>query len=230
MRRKKLALAAKSRKDCFKRNSHPRSSVNSRRELPFQAGRRRVISGCMTTADQIALVVAIVAGLGLVMTFAGVIISRAANAINRASGLQQIAVAERELFLSLVDGRTNWMNDYMEAFMERQNEWRLQVHRLVEGEPVEPLPWERRLRDLSMVAGWMFDQQVIDDVNTIERHQSKALDDYWAWLRQGGEKLDDLQAGPDAEGMGLAHEALGVMIEHMNRYLYVGDIQRQARQ
>lgn len=175
----------------------------------------------------IALAATTIAGLGLLMAFAGVIISRAANAINHSSSLQQIGVAERELFLSLVETRIAWMNDYMEAFIERQNEWRLQVHRLVANEPVGDLPWERRLMSLGMKAGWMFDQQIVDDIAIIDRHQSKALDDYWDWIREGNEKLEDHQVGPDSEGMSFAHDALGAMIGHMTRYLYVGDIQRQ---
>ena len=77
----------------------------------------------MNTADLIALGAASIAGVGLLITIAGIVVSRAANSINRNSSRQQIAVAERQLFLSLVEKRTTWMIDYTDAFMRRQREW-----------------------------------------------------------------------------------------------------------
>lgn len=182
----------------------------------------------MTTTDMIALGAASIAGLSALIAFAGIVASRAANAINRSSSQQQIAVAERQMFLSLVEKRTTWMVDYTEAFIERQREWRIQAHVMHGLAPVTDYPWERRLYELHVVAGWFFDQTIIDDVSDIDRAQSKALKDYSDWLAQGNKPLQYFEPGPDAEGMDQAHNLLGRMNEHMNHFLYVGDIQMLA--
>lgn len=182
----------------------------------------------MTTTDMIALGAASIGGVGLLITFAGIVVSRAANSINRNSSQQQIAVAERQMFLSLVEKRTTWMIDYTEAFMRRQREWRKQAHVMHGLEGACEFPWERRLYDLHVIAGWLFDQEIIDDLADIDRAQSKALMDYSIWLTQENKPLPYFEPGPDAEGMDLAHNALGKMNEHMNRFLYVGDIQKQS--
>ena len=181
----------------------------------------------MTTADMIALGAASIAGAGLLITLAGTVVSRAANSINRNSSRQQIAVAERQMFLSLVEKRTTWMIDYTDAFMRRQREWRKQAHVMHGLEAATDFLWERRLYDLHVIAGWLFDQEIIDDLADIDRAQSKALMDYSDWLNQENKPLPYFEPGPDAEGIDLAHNALGKMNEHMNRFLYVGDIQMQ---
>jgi len=181
----------------------------------------------MTTADIIALGAASIAGAGLLITIAGIVVSRAANSINRNSSQQQIAVAERQMFLSLVEKRTTWMVNYTDAFIRRQREWRIQAHVMHGLAGAVDFPWEKRLYDLHVVAGWLFDQQITDDLADIDRAQSKALKDYSDWLTDGNESLPYFEPGPDAEGMELAHNALGKMNEHMNRFLYVGDIQKQ---
>ena len=179
----------------------------------------------MNTTDMIALGAASITGVGLLITTAGIVVSRAANSINRNSSRQQIAVAERQMFLSLVEKRTAWMIDYTDAFMRRQREWRVQAHVLHGLAGATEFPWEGRLHDLHVIAGWLFDQEIIDDLADIDRAQSKALSDYSDWLTKGNRQLLYFEPGPDAEGMDLAHNALGTMNGHMNRFLYVGDIQ-----
>lgn len=182
----------------------------------------------MTNADKIALVAAVIGGLGFLVALTGVIVARAANAINNQSGRRQIAVAERELYLGLVAERTAWMVDFREAFIQRQKEWREQAEALTNKQHLGILLWDRRLDSLAERAAWLFDHSVTDCVNEIDKHQGRALQDYWDWLKQGNEALGQYDVGPDARAMELAHNAFGRLFDQMDRYLYVGDIQRKA--
>ncbi|QQV75867.1 hypothetical protein H5J25_09580 [Sphingomonas aliaeris] len=181
----------------------------------------------MSTSDLIASGVLVTGALALLLTLAGVIVAKTANAINRSSSAQQIAVAERELYLSLVEKRWTWMSGYVEAFMERQGEWQSEAFSKANNEPFDT-KWERRLNALHLQAEWMFDGEIARRVNLIKMHQARAANDYWMWVFEGDETLFDINLPADARGIELAHEELAEMIDDMSRYLYVGDIERAS--
>lgn len=183
----------------------------------------------MTTQDLIALSAVIVASIGVAVAVGSWLVAKAANSVNRQNSLQSIEVAERAMYLGLVERRTKWMNDFQHAFIERQNEIRDQVHLLEDKEFMGTLKWDDTLAKLRVEAGWLFDAQVTAVLSDIDAAQSQALGDYRNYVKVGGRRLEYLEVGPDSAAIGEAHQSFGLLAEHLHRYLYVGDVEKDSR-
>lgn len=180
----------------------------------------------MTVTDKIAMWAAAVASLTFLTGIAALVFTRAANAINKAASIRQIEVAERELYLSLVERRMVWMAEYEAAFIGRQIEWRQQANSYLTRVAMEA-PFERKLLRLLSEAGWLFDGEVVGLLSQIDAMQHRAHNACWEHVDGGLEQLTMNESGPDAQWIDLSHQMFGRLSEYMVKFLYVGDIQRK---
>ncbi len=141
----------------------------------------------------------------------------------RMSSREQVRVAERKLFLDLMQRRIDWHNNLADAVSKRNAESSLMVERLLRNEPMgDPVElW--RIHDCQREAAWLFAPPIAQLVGQIMKALSD-VDDTRLKARQG-DRVAALSLGERAH---VVTELMTQIITAIRPYLYVGDIKALA--
>ena len=176
----------------------------------------------LTTSQVIALVAIVAPAIMLVIAWT-------ANRINKKNAARQIEVAERTLYLSLVEKRSDWLEEYREAVWAREKQ--------VEDEPLTlmsrafPPKAEGRvaLARQTRKARWLFDERVNEQIDEVARWLDRKMEAQ-AELRTDPLSWDDAKRARDKEELMVAvhglERAINDIADEMPRFMYVGDITR----
>lgn len=183
----------------------------------------------MTLADQVGISAVIVGAIGALTGLVGLVIAVTANSINKAASKAQKDVAERQMYLSLIERRTKWFNEFRDAMLARQRELRNEVDAWFRKIP-RPQRWpiEHLLDSLLGEAEWLFDENVKGLAQSVLSHLDQAFVTYRDWYQ--AQELSGLETDgfPEQLHISAAHEDFGRIQEAMRRYLFVGDIYQRS--
>lgn len=137
----------------------------------------------------------------------------------RMSSREQVRVAERKLFIDLMQRRIDWHNNLTDAVSKRNAESSLMVERILRNEPMgDPIQlW--RIHDCQREAVWLFAPPVAQLVGQIMKASSE-VDDTRLTARQG-DRVAALSLGERAH---VVIELMTQISTAIRPYIYVGDI------
>lgn len=138
---------------------------------------------------------------------------------SRMSSREQVRVAERKLFLDLMQRRVAWLDQLADAVGKRDAEAKLMLERLLRGDPPGEPEQLWRMHDCQRDAQWLFDHPVSELVAQLIA-ASAAVDDTRLKARQG----DRSAALSVSEKGWIVVNLMTAITAAIRPYLYVGDI------
>ncbi len=183
------------------------------------------IAGWMPEMALSGTIIAIIAGaawLDLPVAAWGPALIAALGVIySRMSSREQARLAERKLFLDLMQRRVAWLEQLEDSVGKREAEASAMLERLLQDEPPGEPEHLWRMHNCQREAAWLFGKPIADLVGQVIA-ASAAVDDTRLKARQG----DRSAALSVSDKAWVVVNLMGAVTSALRPYLYVGDIRR----
>ncbi|WP_203309611.1 hypothetical protein [Sphingomonas beigongshangi] len=140
---------------------------------------------------------------------------------SRMSSREQARLAERKLFLDLMQRRVAWLEQLEDSVGKREAEASAMLERLLQDEPPGEPEHLWRMHNCQREAAWLFGKPIADLVGQVIA-ASAAVDDTRLKARQG----DRSAALSVSDKAWVVVNLMGAVTSALRPYLYVGDIRR----